>query len=290
MIVVSNGTDYLVAWEAGAVFFARVASDGTLLDETAVPVVDSRVDAAAGSKCFSAASNGSDYVLAWCDSRLGFSRAIPKSVRRASTRRARCWTRARYPSRTPPGATSSACRADAVTVASDGKNYVFVWADATTTTLRSVQFGGTGKMAQPTVLFSGKSASLAYGGGEYLLASEHTSGDALRGTRLTIGGAAQSASFPISATGSEPCVASDGSDFFVAWSAGTALKGTRVSATGTVLDPAGLRWPVRRRDPKFGLRRRCSRSTAVRLRIRVVAGSPAPQRRKSSPAASVLPA
>ncbi|UCF81431.1 MAG: hypothetical protein JSV08_03215, partial [Acidobacteriota bacterium] len=71
--VASNGTDYFAVWAeprssgTGNIYGARVTSAGTILDPLGIPV-----STAANDQLYpSAASNGTDYFVAWEDFRSG---------------------------------------------------------------------------------------------------------------------------------------------------------------------------------------------------------------------------
>ncbi len=144
-------------------------------------------------------------------------------------------------------------RQDSPAVASDGTNYLVIWLDRRggSTALYGTRVTASGTVQDPYGILISSSAynlSLAYGSSSYLVVWDGGGSSAIYGARVTPAGVVQD-STPITittATGAyNPAVAYGGSQFLVAWedSRGTTGKdiyASRVSVSGTVLDPSGV--------------------------------------------------
>ncbi|UCF80588.1 MAG: hypothetical protein JSV08_08795 [Acidobacteriota bacterium] len=252
--VASNGTDYFLAWSdyrSGTdydIYGARVASDGTVLDPAGVAV-----STAADWQLYpSVASNGTDYFVAWQDQRSGADWDIYGARVTAGG------------SVLEPSGIAISTQADNQldpAVASDGVDYLVVWEDIRNSATTGWDIYGarvqasdgllldgppdTGGIAIAT-LSGGTNPSVASNGTDYFVVWP-----GVKGTRVTSAGIVLDPSgIDIStAPGSQvvPSIASNGTDYFVAWedtrsgSLGSLdIFGTRVTESGTVLDPSGI--------------------------------------------------
>lgn len=249
--VSSDGTDYMVVWRAplASLDGARVASDGTLL---ASPASDFSTLSSGNKDNPAIASDGTGYLLAWMQydagtwnvraSRLGSGGEILDA----------------------PGLdfTSSADGQGGPSVAFNGLDYLVVWEafidGGADSDVRGVRVSTAGDILSPGIFDIGATPdnqrypSVASDGSDFLVVwadwrdPESYSPD-IYGARVDSGGnVLEPLGIPISVDAgyeTEPTIASDGSDYMVAWygirSEGTGIFGARVKADGTVLDPGG---------------------------------------------------
>ncbi|WP_236605710.1 hypothetical protein [Sandaracinus amylolyticus] len=251
--VASNGTEYLVVWRdsrsgsSSDIYATRVSASGTVLDISGLAVST----AANNQQSPSVASNGTDYLVVWCDYRRGSTTDI-------------------YASRVTGagiildpaglGVSTAADNQLLPSVASNGTDYLVVWQSSQNVSfdLYAARVSAAGRvldaggLAVSTAASSQHSASVASNGTDYLVAwHDFRSGVAsdIYGSRVSSAGTVLDATgLAVStAAGSEQfaSVASNGTDYLVAWHdlrSGVAsdIYGSRVSAAGTVLDATGL--------------------------------------------------
>ncbi|UCF80610.1 MAG: hypothetical protein JSV08_08910 [Acidobacteriota bacterium] len=261
--VASNGTDYFVVWDDwrnGAdadIYGTRVALDGTVLDPTGIAVST----AANWQESPSVASNGTDYFVAWMELRSGTLYDV-------------------YGARVAPDGTvldpagiavsTEAGSQFSPSVASNGTDYFVAWEDrrsGTNLDIYGARVTAGGAVLDPAGIIISTAAnnqwfpSVASSGTDYFVVWE----DYRSGTEFDIYGARVQASNGLlldgppdtggvavsTATGWQdaPSVASNGTDYFIAWRdwrndggcwCNTDIYGARVASDGTVLDPAGI--------------------------------------------------
>jgi hypothetical protein len=247
-----NGTDYLVVWddEQGAtsrdIYAARVATDGTVIDSTAIAVCTF----ASQQELAAASSDGSNYFVVWIDFRGGgtwdaYGARIDSAGNVLDPGGVPIWT--------------YASQQYAVDVAFNGTNYLVAWHDSRNGPkdiygIRVATDGTSpdaGAFAISTAAAHQSQPEVAYGAG-YFLAVWHewrsSTGYDIRGVRVTPGGTVlDPGGIAISAgPGDElnPAVAFDGTNYLVVWQDGRSgsydIYAARVDPDGTVLDPSGL--------------------------------------------------
>jgi hypothetical protein len=258
----SNGTDYFVAWvdmrnDGGCfcnsdIYGARVASDGTVLDPAGIAV------SLANSNQYeqSVASNGTDYFVAWQDFRSGNSYIYGARVQASDG----------LLLDGPPdtgGIDVSTTSGAGLTpsVASNGTDYFVAWADSRigAQDIYGARVTSAGTVLDPTgiAVSTAESAqlfpSVASNGTDYFVAWEDWRSGAtdIYGARVTSAGTVLDPTPTDIAVSTAAwvqqylSVASNGTDYFVAWYDNRSLTdediyGARVASDGTVLDPAGL--------------------------------------------------
>jgi hypothetical protein len=264
--VASNGTDYFVAWYDNRngfwtdIYGARVASDGAVLDPTPTDIAVST--AASYQFLPSVASNGTDYFIAWEDNRSGSYDIYGARVRASDG------LLLDGPPDTGGIAVSTAVDDQRFSsVAFNGTDFFVVWEDRRTLFLTSTDIYGArvtsaGTVFDPagiavsTATYEQEEPSVASNGTDYFVAWVDWRNDGgclcnrdIYGTRVTAAGTVlDPASIAVSTAVDDqeyPSVASNGTDYFVAWQddrSGTDydIYGTRVASDGTVLDPAGV--------------------------------------------------
>ncbi|UCF80506.1 MAG: hypothetical protein JSV08_08350 [Acidobacteriota bacterium] len=261
----SNGTDYFVAWQENRngtdfdIYGARVASDGTVLDSSGIALSTAADD----QERPSVASNGTDYFVAWADYRSGTNLDIYGA--RVTSAGAVL----------DPAGIAVSTAADMQywpSVASNGTDYFVAWYDKRNGTdtdiygARVRAFDGylhdgppdTGGIAVSTAADDQSVPSAASNGTDYFVAWDDWRNDGgcfcdwdIYGARVTSAGTVlDPAGIAVSTVADgymPPSVASNGTDYFVAWvdernwaTTGWDIYGARVTSVGTVLDPAGI--------------------------------------------------
>jgi hypothetical protein len=246
----NQGAGYMVAWQDHRtgfwdVYAARVNTYGAVLDPDGFVVCNS-------SECFApdVAFDGTFYLVAWHDERSVGDYDIYAS--RVTTSGVPL---------DPQGIPVSSAHGDQYkpAVEFDGTNFMILWIDARggATDIHGSRVNSEGTVLDPRGLWltSGEEGewhpALVFGGGQYMVAWQqdaryenrevYVSRMSTAGRMLDPGGKPTSAD---ANSQSWPSVASDGGSFLVVWrddDRGSGdIYGARVTADGTVLDPAGF--------------------------------------------------
>ncbi|WP_163999301.1 Ig-like domain-containing protein [Pyxidicoccus caerfyrddinensis] len=252
--VASNGTDYLVVWSghrqqdnSAAIFGVRVSGSGEVLDASGLEI------SPAGNHLFhKVASNGTDYLVVWEDVTEIESRVMGARITGGGV-----ILDAQGLVLSAPTVRSSS----APSVASNGTDYLVVWntrpGETSLSTISGTRVTSAGAVLDASRLtISGPPAlvdapAVASNGTDYLVVWQDYRNDNsdIYGARVTSAGAVLEASgFVITTavdTQRDPAVASNGTDYFVAWgdfrrSSASDVYGARVSREGAVLDPSGV--------------------------------------------------
>jgi cysteine-rich repeat protein len=247
----TDGDDYLLAWSDDIVG----ADDYSGMDVFAAKIRGADLHAEPGRLVSGAASqgspavatNGDGFLIAWSESqaidrsdtkifgaRLSSTGAIADVV---PIQIATAYEHNRYPA-----------------VASNGVDYLVVWTGGNTAAgIYGTRVFDDGSVADPAgILIAGSNGAprVASNGADYLVAWPHyrdTTGDDIRGARITSAGEVSSSDSAISSSAGrkyQAALASNGTDFLVAWSdqhnTSTDVYAARVSGAGVVSAPAGL--------------------------------------------------
>ncbi|WP_242371713.1 InlB B-repeat-containing protein [Anaeromyxobacter sp. SG26] len=245
----SDGTNHLVVWSDARggtgqdLYGARVSKAGVVLGSA--PIV---ISAAAGDQVeASVAFDGRNYLVVWQDSRGATGRDV-------------------YGARVTPDGTvldpggipiSTALDHQVEpALAFDGTSYLVVWEDRRTGfgDVRGARVAPNGTVLATDLVISGAplhqtQPAVACATGTCLVAwrDGRAGGPDVYGARVAGSTVTDPDGLPISRAGSSqgrPTIASDGSGFLVTWNdtrSGTSdVYGSRVSASGQVLDPSGL--------------------------------------------------
>jgi hypothetical protein len=246
-----SGTRFLVVWHefrdntlTNSIRGARVSSGGTVVDAAGIEISSGRslLDP-------SVAWNGTNFLVAW----HGYSGPDADITGARVSNGGTVLDPAGIPISTAIGDQANA------RVASDGAGYLVVWADLRSSTgdIFGTRVNGSGTVVDPAGIpvstASGHQASpaVAWGGTSYLVVwtDFRSSTVDIFGTRVSPGGAVlHPAGIPISTAASlqdAATVAWSGVSFLVVWTDYRAgaypdIYGTRVNASGTVLDPTGV--------------------------------------------------
>ncbi|NVB85250.1 MAG: hypothetical protein HOV81_43195 [Kofleriaceae bacterium] len=250
--IASNGTGYLVAWQDARggdstgfdIYAARLSTSGATLDPAGLALstaIGGQVDPAV-------ASNGTDYLVAWQDTRAGNDDIYATLVSATGA------------ISDPSGlvvSTTPAAQMDPA-VASDGTDYVVAWQDSRNSTgseteydIYAARITSAGANLDPTGIavstVSGqqRAPTVASNGIGYLLAWEdRRAGSNVYATRMATSGAILDGSGFVA--GSSPYVyqaalASNGTDYLVAWEdLNSHVFATRISAAGNALVPMNI--------------------------------------------------
>ncbi len=249
--VASDGTNYLVVWEgfrSGShfdIYGARVSQGGAVLDSSGIPIST----AAYGQWYPSVASDGTNYLVVWEDSRSGtYSDIYGARVATDGT------------VLDPAGIPISTAGSFQLlpSVASDGTNYLVVWDDfrgGSHYDIYGARVASNGTVLDPagipisTAAYGQWYPAVAFNGTNYLVVWEDYGDDEIYGARVSPGGVVlDSAGILISPAAylpGFPSVASDGTNYLVVWhdyrsGSHFDLYGARVSPGGVVLDSSGI--------------------------------------------------
>jgi hypothetical protein len=253
--VASNGTNSLVVWQdtrsggSSDIYGARVNSTGTVLNTSGILIST----AANAQQSPAVAYNGVDFLVVWQDYRSATSSDI-YGARVSGT------GVVRNPSGIPISITSNVQASPAV--AREGTNFLVVWRDSLTantyspSSIYGTRLNSTGTVLDASgILISSayftSAPAVAHDGTNFLVVwDDYRSQDSMDiyGARVSSAGTVlgtSGTSISRSANGQvTPAVAHDGTNFLVVWDdsrgAFSALYGTRVSETGTVLDTSGI--------------------------------------------------
>ncbi|MBM7113169.1 TolB family protein [Archangium primigenium] len=247
--VAHNGTNFLVVWQDARsgvfdIYGARVNGAGTVLNTNGI-----LISVAVGAQERpSVAYNGSDFVVVWEDARHGNADIYGARVSATGV--------VRNPSGIALDVSSGPQRRPRV--ARVGTDCVVVWQDFLFYTISGARLSNTGTVLNSSTLNLGTFFSFM---NDVALASDGTNllavwssygianGTDIMATRVTgLGVPLDTPALPLSKaanTQEAPVLAHDGTNFLVVWQddrhTGSDIYATRVSETGTVLDPSGLR-------------------------------------------------
>ena len=256
-VIATNGDNYLLVWEEERwsdtdLLGVRVSKAGEVLDPSglALSTAENKQSRPA------VASNGTDYLVLWEDSRTspGLSDIKARQVSGAGVMGGELDI-----------SPSSSGHESAPAVASDGTDYLVVWEDwrnlstsSTDEDIYGARVTKDGGVLDPEGLPIRRASSrqarpaLAFNGTDYLVAWQDSGGSTawdIQGTRVSrTGGVLDDGLLLCGEARSQvlPSVASDGGDFLVTWEdlrASTSradIYATRVTAGGTVQDPRGF--------------------------------------------------
>jgi hypothetical protein len=251
-----NGADFLVVWTddrsgPSDIYGARVSGAGSVLDPAGIAIST----AANGQTAPAVASNATDFLVVWQDSRSGTSYDIYGArVSGAGS----VLDPAGIPIRTTAGYQI------APAVAWNGTDFLVVWQDYRSDPccgsydIYGARVSGAGSVLDPAGLAISTAANdqrapaVAWKGTDFLVVWQDLRSDAdsdIYGAHVSSAGSVlDSAGIPVSTAANDqraPAVAWNGTDFLVVWqdrrSGNTYdIYGTRVSGAGGVLDPAGI--------------------------------------------------
>jgi hypothetical protein len=258
--VAFDGTNHLVVWTRSAgpfadVLGARVAADGTVLDQTPIPISTGEGQQSSPAVAF----DGTRYLVVWDDSRAGNSDIYGARVSTAGV--------VVDPGGIPFSTTAGAQVTPAV--AFTGTLALVTWADARSNSTYDVygtRWTSAGGVFDPTGMQIAAAAghqyapAVSYGGEHFLVvwADERSgTGTDVYGARVaTSGGIVDTSSVPFSTAAgnqSSPDLAFDGSNVLVVWNdrrSGTTydIYGSRWSPTSGVLNAGGIPISTAARD------------------------------------------
>ena len=245
-----DGTNYLVVWSdsrsGGAdIYGARVSPSGTILDPDGIRITTAAVAHVTPRVSF----DGTNYLVVWEEHQSGGSDIAGARVTPAG-------------SVLDPGGIPISTAPDDQTrpaLAFDGTNYLVTWQDRRTGDfdIYGARVTRAGAVLDPSGIaisseaFSQESPTLAFDGTNYLVAwTDQRSGTLdVYGARVTPAGSVLDPDgIPISADpasyAESPAVAFGGANYLVTWhdtrGGNYDIYGTRVSPSGTVLDPTGF--------------------------------------------------
>ncbi|MFH1313835.1 MAG: hypothetical protein ABIJ00_11505 [Candidatus Eisenbacteria bacterium] len=248
----SDGSNYLVTWidfRGGGTwdaYGARVDAAGNVIDVASLPICTDPSQQYAVDPAF----NGTNWLVAWHDSRNG-----PKDIYGTRV--------ATDGSGVDPAAfpiSTAAAYQSHPELAFDGGNYLAVWHEwrsATGYDIRGVRVAADGTVLDPGgIVISARTTdeldpAVSFDGTNYLVVwqDERSGSFDIYAARIDIDGNVLNPSgIALSATADQeeyPAVAFDGTNYFVSWQDNrngiyTDIYGTRLTVTGTVLDPAGI--------------------------------------------------
>jgi MYXO-CTERM domain-containing protein len=245
-------TPLAVAWTGAelAVTVPEDVVDGTVypavLDPTVSPEfgIDTPIpQTAQGDQTLPAVGfDGTNYLVAWNDTRVGSSRLMATRVSGAGAVLDSTGIPLAGKTYVQPGTNQPA-------IAFDGTNYLVVWSNGSLGAVRSVRVSTAGVVLDPSPLtinttYYSTPPSVAFDGTNYLVVVSNIS--TVVGNRVSKAGALVGSTITIAnATGNQtaPAVAFDGTNYFVVWQDNRStfnydIYGSRVSPSGTVLDMA----------------------------------------------------
>jgi hypothetical protein len=251
-VIAFDGTGYLVVWDdyrSGSwdIYGARVSVGGSVLDPGGVAI-----STAAGDQEYPAIGfDGTDYLVAWCDSRSGSYDIYGARVSAGGS------------VLDPGGIAISTAASDQwlPAIAFDGTNYLVVWGDYRGGNSdiygARVSVGGSvldlGGIAISTAANGQYIPAIAFDGTNYLVVwGDSRSGGSsdTYGARVSLGGVLlDPEGIAISTAANDqnyPAIGFDGTNYFVVWedsrSDGSSFDtyGARVSVGGSVLDLGGI--------------------------------------------------
>jgi hypothetical protein len=237
--VAYDGTNYLVVWEGGRIYGARVSSAGTVLDPVGIPISSGSSIGTRPAVAF----DGTNYLVGWEEHRSGPTRVYGARV-------------------TPAGSVldadgiqiSTSTNVSSPALAFDGTNYLVAWEGGG---IYGTRVSRAGSVLDPagipisTVSQYEYSPAIAFDGTNYLVAWQRSEPDSnIYAARVSPAGSVlDPTGIAISSAADEqvmPALAFDGVNYLVAWddsrsgSTNNDIYGARVSPAGSVLDPAGI--------------------------------------------------
>jgi hypothetical protein len=246
-----NGTDYLVVWGSRCdrfmpapegIYGTRVDQSGAVLDDGMIPV--SAGPGEVGDPAV--ASDGTDFLVVWKDSRAGGSHIYGTRVDASGNV-------------LDAGGIMISSGPDyelSPSVAFDGTNYLVVWVDGGDYDIHGARVAPSGAVLDPGgVVISAAAGNqvkpdVAFGGTNYLVVweDERNGSPDIYGARVNPSGAVlDPAGIPVAIeTGNEddPAAAFGDTAFLVVWrdnsSGGSDIHGARVAQGGSVMDPGGV--------------------------------------------------
>ncbi len=247
-IVGWDGKDFVIAWNLYTSSFgnrtsaARVTTDGQVLDQIAIDIAGTGYE-----PTFAVASDGTDSLIIWADDLYPTDNILGCRL----TQDGQVLDGTGFLVSTFPNPTITPA------VASNGNGYVVVWEDdrlSPAIYANRVTAGGRPRDGAGIPIDVGttdQDPAVAWDGANYLIVWTHIgpAGHAdIEGARLSPAGVVlDSPAIAISAATADqtsPSVASNGTNFLVAWedsrNGGADLYGARVSSDGVVLDPGGI--------------------------------------------------
>ncbi|APR87183.1 Flagellar hook-length control protein FliK [Minicystis rosea] len=187
--------------------------------------------------------DGTNYLVAWHDTRVGAGRLMATRVSSAGAVLDSTGIAVAAKAYVEVGTNRPA-------IGFDGTNYLIAWANSSYGYLRSVRVSTSGAVVDSTPLtlagtYVSSTPSVAFDGTNYLVVGATST--TVGGIRVSKAGALVGNAITISnATGNQtaPAVAFDGTNYFVVWQDNRGgfnydIYGTRVSTAGTVVDGAG---------------------------------------------------
>lgn len=255
--IVWNGANHLVVWSDGRsgtrseIYGARVSAAGAVLDASAFAI-----STGSDTSNLDVVWNGTTHLVVWKDERNAREDIYAARVSAAGS--------VLDPSGIPVCLSTSGLKyARWPQVASDGSGFLVAWEDyrngttyADSADIYAARVTDAGSVLDAAgILVSGAATSqttpvLASNGAGYLVLwvdRRNGWGQDVYGARVTGAGAVVDASgFLVTGAGGQPAVASDGSSHLVVWAdlprpgVYSTIRGARVSASGALLDPAGI--------------------------------------------------
>jgi hypothetical protein len=242
-----DGTNYLVAWRdhrsgISGIYGTRASPTGRVLDPSGIAISTQSGDIPA------VAFDGTNYLVVWA-----VSPACPPCGN-DDIYGARVSTAGSVLDATPIPITTTTSHESSPAVAFDGTNYLVVWEHGPVASISGTRVSQAGTVLDPggIAISTGdvSSPALAFDGTNYLVVwTAGASNVDVYGARVSrSGNVLDPAGIPISTAASDQfdaAVAFDGTNYLVVWADGRAngshVYGARVSPTGSVLDPAGIR-------------------------------------------------
>ncbi len=251
-----NGTEYLVVWEetrpsgsAYDIYGARVADDGTLLDQDPIAIST----ASSNQLDPSVAWDGTNFMVVWTDFR---------SAETSNVYAARVSSAGAVLDPLGVRVTNAVDSQYEAAIASNGTDSLVTWRDERAgffvDDIYGARISSAGAVLNPGGIQIGSAANtqfepaVAWNGTNYLVAwADDRAGTGyydIYGTQVSSTGTVSSVSGTAISTASReqyaPAITSNGSDFYVAWHDHRSnvtydLYGTRVSSAGSVLTPTG---------------------------------------------------
>lgn len=247
-VVAFDGTNYFIAWQdqrqqwTYAIYGTRVTPDGEILDSAGIFIFSTRLSAQ-----LNITFGGTNYFLVWADYRKSTVDLDIYGARVTPTGQVL----------DPAGIAISTTTKDEYSpdVAFDGTNYLVVWEGDECIYGKRITPAGNVLDPSGIGISAGTSPAIAFDGTNYLVVWRKEIINTLDvsdiyGTRVSKTGTVLDPSGICISNAAKyqwaPAVAFDGTNYLVAWTDGRNgpgnddIYGTRVSTTGTVLNPAGI--------------------------------------------------